>query len=112
MYIKSTSTVHQITLIFEDVGTLQPQDPVTKQGLIIGSVASVAYHDKSALVVISFDNPILLRDSSRFINYNYSLMGERRLKIIPSKKGSYIKPGQEIRGEFELGISEAMHKMQ
>ncbi len=111
MYGKSKSTVHQITLLYEDVGSLRPQDPVTKQGLVIGSVASISYENKHAKVVLSFDNPVLLRDSSKFVNYNFSLMGERRIKIISSKKGEYIKADQVIKGEFEPGISEAMHKM-
>ncbi|MGL1901430.1 MAG: MlaD family protein [Fibrobacterales bacterium] len=111
MYAKSSSTINQLTLIFDDVGTLRPQDPITKQGMVIGSIASIDYLDKSAKVVISFDNPLLLREGTQFINYNFSLMGERRIKIIPSDTGKYLTPESRIVGEFEEGIAETMHKL-
>ncbi|MGL1933931.1 MAG: MlaD family protein [Fibrobacterales bacterium] len=111
MYAKSSSTVNQLTLIFNDVGTLRPQDPITKQGMVIGSVTSIDYFDKSAKVVISFDNPLLLRAGTQFINYNYSLMGERRIKVIPSDTGEYLTPESQIKGEFEKGIAETMHQL-
>jgi ABC-type transporter Mla subunit MlaD len=111
MYVKNSSTVNQLTLIFDDVGTLRPQDPITKQGMAIGSVTSIDYLNKSAQVIISFDQPTLLREGTQFINYNYSLMGERRIKIIPSDTGAYLTSKSTIKAEFEEGIAETMHLM-
>lgn len=111
MVWKSRQATNRVLVLFADMGSLQPQDPVTSRGFPIGHVGTVAWMDGMARVELFLDEPMLLREGTEIRNENYSLMGQRRIEILPNHKGSIVSPDHVFEGSFESGIAEAMHLM-
>jgi ABC-type transporter Mla subunit MlaD len=109
MVVKSNQATNRILSIFNELGSLQPEDPVTSRGYLIGKVGQVSWVDRKALVEILLDQPMVFREGTTLRNENYSLMGQRRIEITVSHKGRTIDPEYIFQGEFEPGIAEAMH---
>jgi ABC-type transporter Mla subunit MlaD len=99
-------------VLFQELGSLQTEDPVTIRGFRVGKVSSVNWGKDGALVTIALDAPRIFRAGTLFRNENFSLMGQRRLAIEPSKSGDITAPDHIFVGEFEPGIAEAMHLME
>lgn len=111
MVWKSRQATNRVTVLFPDMGSLQPQDPVTSRGFPVGTVGSVAWIDGMAKVELHLDEPMLLREGTEIRNENYSLMGQRRIEILPKHDGPIVSPDYVFEGTFESGIAEAMHLM-
>lgn len=109
MFATSNHTLYQATIEFEDVGSLQPQDPVMDRGIKVGQIASVTYANSKAQVVIDFDSPLIIREGTIFRNTNFSLMGDRLIEMKMSQEGDRYSPGDVIPGIYEPGIAEALH---
>ena len=101
--------VNQIAIVdFKELGSLQPEDPVVLRGYHIGTIGEVKWLGDRSRVKIKFIEPITLREGTQFNNVNYALMGQRRLEIIPSKKGQVMPPNHVFQGHFEPGIAETL----
>lgn len=110
---KAHQNVNQVALVdFNELGSLQPEDPVVIRGYRVGTIGNVVKIDKHARVEIKFNNPIVLREGTQFNNINYALMGQRRLEIVPSKTGKICGPEYIFQGHFEPGIAEALKLME
>lgn len=97
---------------FTELGSLQPEDPVVIRGYTVGTIGKVTWMGDRARVEIKFDEPITLREGTQFNNVNYALMGQRRLEIVPNKKGKALPPDYIHQGNFEPGIAEALRYME
>lgn len=93
---------------FDELGTLQPEDDVVVRGYSVGSVGKITWLGDRARVQIKFTEPIIIREGTQFHDVNYALMGQRRLEIIPSKKGKILPDNYIHTGYFEPGIAEAL----
>ena len=101
--------VHQTAIVdFEELGSLQPEDPVVLRGYRVGTIGSVTWLKDRSRVVIHFTEPLTLRSGTQFNNVNYALMGQRRLEIIPSKTGEVMPENHVFKGHFEPGIAETL----
>lgn len=101
--------VHQTAIVdFEELGSLQPEDPVVLRGYRVGTIGSVTWLKDRSRVVIHFTEPLTLRAGTQFNNINYALMGQRRLEITPSKKGEVMPENHVFKGHFEPGIAETL----
>ena len=101
--------VHQTAIVdFEELGSLQPEDPVVLRGYRVGTIGSVTWLKDRSRVVIHFTEPLTLRSGTQFNNVNYALMGQRRLEIIPSKTGEIMPENHVFQGHFEPGIAETL----
>lgn len=110
---KAHQNVHQVALVdFEELGSLQPEDPVVIRGYRVGTIGKVTWLGNRSRVEIKFNNPIILREGSQFNNINYALMGQRRLEIVPSKTGKIVPADSIFQGHFEPGIAEALKLME
>jgi ABC-type transporter Mla subunit MlaD len=109
MVIKNQQATTRIIAIFDELGSLQPEDPVTSRGFLIGKVGQVSWIDRKAQVEILFDKPMILKQGTTIRNENFSLMGQRRIEININRDGETIDPDHLFDGEFEPGIAEAMH---
>lgn len=109
MYVKSAEGVESVTVLFPQLGSLQPEDAVVERGVHVGHIRSVALGKSGAEVVIDFDLPVKYSVGTRFINSNYSLMGQRYVVILPEHSGPLLNLKEQIDGEYEAGIAEAMH---
>ncbi|MFA6836581.1 MAG: MlaD family protein [Fibrobacteraceae bacterium] len=99
------------TIDFNELGSLQPEDPVTENGYDIGHVKSVQWLGNLSRVVIVFDNPITLRESSSFKNVGFALMGQRRIEVTRPKEGNRVPKDYVFQGEFVPGITETLRFM-
>jgi len=111
MVQKNRAAKTHITVIFDELGSLQPEDPVTSRGYVVGKVGTVAWIDTKARVDLLLTEPMIIREGAVIRNENFSLMGQRRVEITPSAKGTIIDSDYIFEGVFEPGIAEAMHLM-
>lgn len=101
--------VHQTAIVdFKELGSLQPEDPVVVRGYRIGTIGQVTWLKDRSRVQVKFNEPLTLREGTQFNNVNYALMGQRRLEIIPSKKGVVMPANHVFEGHFEPGIAETL----
>lgn len=106
---KAHQNVHQTAIVdFDELGSLQPEDPVVLRGYRVGTIGSVTWLKDRSRVVIHFTEPLKLRAGTQFNNVNYALMGQRRLEIIPSKTGELMPENHVFKGTFEPGIAETL----
>jgi phospholipid/cholesterol/gamma-HCH transport system substrate-binding protein len=116
MWLKEASMsgkLVQYTIIFSNVGVLQPGDPVTVNGIKRGSIGKMELQGSKVAVVINIDKNVVLTDSCAVSVQNIGLMGERMIGIALSEKGTPYQPSTKksityIPGNFDSGIAEAM----
>ena len=111
IHTKSKHTAYEVTVIYDQIGTLQIDDLVRTKGVKIGKVKQIEHVNNQAKVTLTFDEPIFIREGTVFINRNYSLMGEREIEIQTSREGQILSPDTPFIGEFQPGISETMHEI-
>jgi len=116
MWLKEVSvsrTLVQYTVLFPNVGVLQPGDPVTVNGIKRGTIAKMYLYKSKVAVVINLDRDVVLTDSCTVTVQNIGLMGERMIGIQLSEAGTRYLPNSKksttyIEGYFDSGIAEAM----
>ncbi len=108
MYMAQQGVSHVATVDFNELGTLQPEDPVVIRGFKVGTIGTVTWLGDRARITVKFDDPIVLREGTEFNNVNFALMGQRRLEITPSKTGKIMPEDHVFTGHFEPGIAEAL----
>jgi len=117
MWLKAFSFTQRMvdyTGLFSNIGGLQSGDPVTVNGLRKGTVARIEL--RGALVAVHFrlDSDVYFTDSCRVTVKNVGLMGERKIDITLSDRGTRRLPNERgkvreyIRGGFDSGIAEAL----
>ncbi|MBP5188896.1 MAG: MCE family protein [Fibrobacterales bacterium] len=109
MYLEDSRGVQTVVVRFPDLGSLQPQDAVVERGVRVGFVRETRLRGREAEVEIDFGNPVRYCEGTRFINSNYSLMGQRYIVIMPVHRGKELDLSLPQPGEYEPGIAEAMH---
>ncbi|MGL1900996.1 MAG: MlaD family protein [Fibrobacterales bacterium] len=100
----------QYFVMFEQVSTLQPGDPIKINGVKSGKVAHIALHQASRKVLVTLDviDSIRIPVNSDFRVRNIGLMGERQVVISLGDSPNYLKKGDQIEGHFDAGIAEVM----
>ena len=108
MYTAQHSVSHVAIVDFDELGSLQPEDPAVIRGFKVGTIGTVTWLGDRARITVKFDDPIVLREGTEFNNVNFALMGQRRLEITPSKTGKPMPEDHIFTGHFEPGIAEAL----
>ena len=108
MYTAQQSVSHVAIVDFDELGSLQPEDPAVIRGFKVGTIGTVTWLGDRARITVKFDDPIILREGTEFNNVNFALMGQRRLEITPSKTGKILPEDHVFTGHFEPGIAEAL----
>jgi phospholipid/cholesterol/gamma-HCH transport system substrate-binding protein len=117
MWLKAFSFTQKMvtyTAVFSNIGGLQSGDPVTVNGLRRGSVASRELRGSQVAVHFKLDSEVPFTDSAVVAVKNIGLMGERKVEIALSDKGTRFEPNegrkvrQYIQGNFDSGIAEAL----
>jgi len=117
MWLKAFSFTQRMvsyTAVFSNIGGLQAGDPVTANGLRKGTVSSIELHGALVAVHFRLDANVPFTDSAAVSVKNIGLMGERKIEITLSEKGTRFEPNdgrnvrQYIRGNFDTGIAEAL----
>lgn len=103
------------TIKFDEVGTLQINNPVKVLGVTMGKVKAINLKEFSVEVVVELSKQVRLTDSSQVVVQNIGLMGERMIGIKPSPKGKTYKPDNKrhlsealLVGVYDSGIPEVM----
>lgn len=108
MYQAHRETSTQAIIDFDELGALSPEDPLTENGYKIGHVGSVKWLGDRSRVSVIFDEPIILREGTRFRNAAFAIMGGRRIEIIRSKTGDILPEDHVFEGEFVPGLTESL----
>ena len=117
MWLKAFSFTQQMvnyTAVFSNIGGLQAGDPVTVNGLRKGTVAGIELYGSLVAVHFRLEKNVPFTDSAEVAVKNIGLMGERKVEISLSDKGTRFQPNegrnvrQYIRGNFDSGIAEAL----
>lgn len=108
MYMAHQNVSNVAIVDFDELGTLQPEDPVVIRGYRVGTIGTVNWLGDRARITVKFNTPVVLREGTEFNNVNFALMGQRRLEITPSKTGKVMPPDYIFTGNFEPGIAEAL----
>jgi phospholipid/cholesterol/gamma-HCH transport system substrate-binding protein len=93
---------------FDQVSTLQDGDPVKVNGVKAGKVQGVELRGRRVLVTLKLNRGVRLPKDSRVRIQNIGLMGERQVGIMLGESEGYFAPGEEMEGELDAGIAEAM----
>ena len=108
MYEAHQHVTYKAYVDFDELGSLQPEDPVVIRGYTVGTIGKVTWLGDRARVEVKFDEPRPIREGTIFKNVNYAIMGQRRLEIIPNKNGKVLPDDHIHQGTFEPGIAEAL----
>lgn len=108
MWHAHRETSSQAVIDFNELGALSPEDPVTENGYEIGHVGSVEWLGDRSRVTVVFDEPVTLREGSRFRNAAFALMGGRRIELVRPRTGEVLPKDYVFRGEFVPGITESL----
>ncbi|NLO24253.1 MAG: MCE family protein [Fibrobacter sp.] len=109
MFMAHQINTPEVFVDFTELGSIQPQDAVTIDGFNVGQIGSIQWLGNKARLSLKFNSPVVLREGTRILNSNYSLMGQRRIEIIRSKTGKVLPPKHVFEGEFQPGTAEALH---
>lgn len=117
MWLKAYSFTQKMvdyTAVFSNIGGLQAGDPVAVNGLKKGSVSSIELYGSLVAVYFKLEKDVPFTDSAIVTVKNIGLMGERKVEISLSDKGTLYEPNkgknvrQYIKGRFDSGIAEAL----
>lgn len=108
MWHAHRETSSQAVIDFDELGALSPEDPVTESGYEIGHIGSVEWLGDRSRVTVVFDEPVTLREGTRFRNAAFALMGGRRIELIRPRTGEALPKDYVFRGEFVPGITESL----
>ncbi|KMQ51257.1 ABC transporter-related permease with MCE domain [Chitinispirillum alkaliphilum] len=111
--VSVSSKMVSYTVLFENVGTLQPGDPVMVNGVRKGTVSDMYIRGTDVAVVLKLDRRIRITDLTDVIVQNIGLMGERGVGIRLTNTGNVVDPtsGRDttfLSGKFDSGIAETM----
>lgn len=95
-------------LRFNQVSTLQQDDPVKVNGVKLGKVENIALYGNGVLVRISLRNDVKLPIDSDIRVQNIGLLGERQIGMLLGDSLKYFTTNDTIKGEFDAGIAEVM----
>ena len=112
MVVAHEHVTYKAYVDFDELGSLQPEDPVVIRGYNVGTIGKVTWMGDRARVEIKFDEPRTIREGTQFNNVNYAIMGQRRLEIVPNKHGKVLPQDYIHQGKFEPGIAEALRYME
>jgi phospholipid/cholesterol/gamma-HCH transport system substrate-binding protein len=111
MWIEQVSFSNQFAtyvVYFNDVGGLDPGDPVTVSGVDGGEVGAVILEPGRVRTELLIAHDITLFDDARVEILTIGLMGEKYVGIHPGTSGKVLDPGSVIRGDYKAGMAEAI----
>ncbi len=111
----SSDDGYDVTVKFEDIGSLKVRSPVTVAGVLIGRVSEIDFDKETYQVVvrlnISSDYAVLPADTSASI-YTAGLLGEQYVSLNPGSKKKYLRHGDEIKdSQSALALEQLLGKL-
>lgn len=106
---------YDVTVKFENIGSLKVRSPVAVAGVLVGRVLAIDFDKETYQVVvrlnISSDYRLLPTDTSASI-YTAGLLGEQYVSLSPGGEEEYLKHGDEIKeSQSALALEQLLGKM-
>jgi ABC-type transporter Mla subunit MlaD len=95
---------------FPGISTLSSGDPVVEDGVEVGLVQEITLVEGVAVTTLRLYRHRDLPEDTRFFNLSHSLMGARKVWIVPGKSPRALDPGRVQAGIFVPGLTETLHK--
>jgi phospholipid/cholesterol/gamma-HCH transport system substrate-binding protein len=96
------------TVYFDDVGGLDPGDPITVSGVSSGEVGAVILEPGRVKTELLINETVTLFDDCKVQIFTMGLMGEKYIGIAPGSSGTPLPHGSTIQGEYKTGMAEAV----
>lgn len=100
-----------ILVHFPELATLSAGDPVVEQGVTIGAVEHIILKDGQAVATLRFHHHRTFSADTRFLNLSHSLMGARKVWVIPGTSPEPLDAASVQRGAFAPGLPETLHRV-
>ncbi len=96
---------------FPELGTLSAGDPVVEQGVTVGAVERIILKGGHAHTALRFHHHRTFPVDTRFLNISHSLMGARKVWVIPGTTAEPLDAAAVQRGTFAPGLPETLHRV-
>lgn len=102
---------------FPEIATLAEGDPVVENGVEVGKVRNIRLapppllKNQGPLVEIELFHHRPLPRDTRFVNFSHSLMGARKVWVVPGKSPEPLDEKATQPGVFTPGLAETLHKV-
>jgi ABC-type transporter Mla subunit MlaD len=107
----SMSMAPQVQVEFEEMSTLGVGDPVVLNGVAIGKIESIELKADRAVTRLRFFSHRSFASDTRFYNISHSLMGARKVWVVPGNSTEDLDLTQKHSGVFVPGLPETLHKV-
>jgi len=85
----------ELTVLFENVGGMQPGEPVTINGVKSGKVKSVEPYQRQVLTRLEIQDDVPLYEDARFIVISDELLAGMRVEIFPGESNQPLNMARE-----------------
>lgn len=100
----STRAQTDLRISFDEVMGLEVGDQVTFRGMEVGRVKKIEARDRDILVTARINSDVRLKEGSRFLISDSSLMGGTLLNITPGEGPGLLNTKQVLEGDSPQGI--------
>ena len=123
LFLAGAFLTHEITrspriirVHFPEIATLGEGDPVVQGGVPVGKVTSIRLPaedspDRDALVEIELFHHRPLAQDATFLNFSHSLMGARKVWIVPGRSPLPLDESRIQEGLYQPGLAETLHRV-
>ncbi len=106
----SSQSQHDLRVSFDDVMGLEIGDQVTFRGMEVGRVKKIEAREHDIMVTTRINTDIILKEGSRYIISDSSLMGGSVLNITQGTGPAVVNTSQVLKGESPVGIMGAVNR--
>ena len=111
------SGIYRIQAEFGNVAGLKVGAPVEIAGVAVGEIENIQLSDTSALVTLTINNGVSLRDDDILAIRTKGIIGDRYIKIVPGNSSKMMAKGSKFTDtesavEFEEIIGKLIHRME
>lgn len=100
-----------VTVMFNEVGSLNKGDPVMVSGIRMGKVTDLKLIEGGVEVELVLGNEVILKRDAEIVVKNIGLMGERFVAVYPGREEERLDLTKPVTGGYDTGIPEVMGMM-
>lgn len=101
----------EVLVRFPELATLREGDAVVENGVSVGEVKAITRAGDRPLVTLRLYHHRTLAADTRFLNLSHSLMGARKVWLVPGTSSAPLDRARPHEGEFVPGLPETLHKV-
>jgi ABC-type transporter Mla subunit MlaD len=108
---EAAHTGRTIRVHFPEIATLSEGDPVVENGVAVGKVRRISLDGDRPVAELQLFRHRALPEDTRFVNLSHSLMGARKVWIVPGNSSRPLDESLVQPGSFVPGLPETLHKV-